>query len=355
MAKLIRRRSIAILAAIAILVAATGVVAAAPIVAPRVAGLLSGQPRPSAQPHGRTGPHTPTPPPMGVTETPPAPGSASVQLVAQDLTPASRLALVGAGFAGREHLEVTIVDSQGHPYAQVTLLAGDNGRLRETSVSLPPQLASGDYQVLVSGSTSHRTASVAFRMHDVPPTVALDAYTSKPGQSVGFAGSGFIPGETVHVYLGRASGQIVSAKATVGGAVSGRLKIPALPAGTYTLTLVGETSQSPASVGLNVQGFAPWVVLDRYALAPGERMGFIGQGFAPGEQVLVYLNSLHANPVLRMTADTAGQIIAQDTWAPSGADAHNVLTFVGQSSKATTTAEFTIQPAAQPTSPPTAP
>jgi len=343
MAKLIKRPLIAIPAAIIILAAATGMVVAAP----HVVGLLSSQPRPTSQPRGVAVSHTPTT--LSVS------GPASVQLVAQDLTPASHLALMGSGFGGRERLEVTVVDSQGRPYGQVTLVAGDNGRLRETAVALPPQLASGDYQVLVVGSMSHRTASVAFRMHDIPPTVTLDAYTSKPGQSVGFAGGGFIPGENVHVYLGRASGQLASAKATEGGAVSGRLKIPALPAGTYTLTLVGESSQTPASVGLNVQSFTPWVVLDRYALAPGERVGFIGQGFAPGEQVLVYLNSLHANPVMRVTADPAGQIIAQDTWAPSGAPAQNVLTFVGQMSKATATAEFTIQPAAQSTSSPTAP
>src|SRR5262249_2350908 len=154
-------------------------------------------------------------------ETPPVPGSASVQLVAQDLTPTSHIALMGSGFVGGEHLAVTIMDSLARPYEQVTLSAGNDGRLRETALALPPQLASGDYQLLVVGSMSHRTASVAFRMHDVPPTVALDAYTSKPGQNVGFAGTGFIPGEVVHVYLGRASGQLASTRATDGGAISG--------------------------------------------------------------------------------------------------------------------------------------
>src|SRR5262249_15121941 len=99
----------------------------------------------------------------------------------------------------------------------------------------------------------------------------------------------------------------------------------------------------------------PWVVLDRYALAPGERVGFIGNGFAPGEQVLVYLNSPQGTPVMRVTADPAGQIVMQDTWTPSSAIAHNVLTFVGQMSKATATAEFTFLSAPQSTSAPTTP
>jgi hypothetical protein len=125
--------------------------------------------------------------------------------------------------------------------------------------------------------------------------------------------------------------------------------VPTLAAGTYTFTLVGAASQTPASVGFNIQGFAPWVVLDRYALMPGQGVGFIGQGFAPGEPVLVYLNSSHGNPALSVTADPSGRIVAQDTWTPTGMSSQNVLTFIGQWSKATATAQFTILPAAEPT------
>ena len=103
----------------------------------------------------------------------------------------------------------------------------------------------------------------------------------------------------------------------------------------------------PASVGFNVQQFTPWVVLDRYTLTPGEQEGFIAHGFAPGEQVFVYLNSLHAAPVLQLKADTAGQLVMQDTWSVNGASGSNELTFVGQWSKATTTVDFTVQAAGQ--------
>ena len=153
------------------------------------------------------------------------------------------------------------------------------------------------------------------------------------------------------IYLGTSSAPLTRVRATDRGAVSGRLGVPALAAGTYTLTVVGAVSQTPASVGFNIQGFAPWVVLDRYALTPGEGVGLIGQGFAPSEPVLVYLNSSHGSPALRVTADPSGRIVVQDTWAPSGMSGQNVLTFVGQWSKATTSVEFTIlpPPAAQPT------
>jgi hypothetical protein len=333
-----------ILAVAVLFAAVTGSVAAAPVVLPRLTGWLALRSRMAPLPPARG---RPTP----ITRTPLGTGPASVQLVAQDLTPNTQLKLKGAGFMGGEHLAVTIEDIQGQPYMQVTLTAGDDGRLRETSLALPPQLGAGNYRLVVVGSMSHRTASSAFRMHVVPPTVALDAYTAKPGQDIGFAGSGFIPREEVTISLGRSSPALAHAQATDRGDVSGHLSVPALAAGTYTLTLVGAVSQTPASVGFNIQGFAPWVVLDRYTLMPGEGLGLIGQGFAPSEPVLIYLNSPHGSPARRVTADPSGRIVVQDTWAPSGMSGRNVLTFVGQWSKATTSVEFTILPplAAQPT------
>jgi hypothetical protein len=189
-------------------------------------------------------------------------------------------------------------------------------------------------------------------MHDTPPTITLDIYSTTPGGKVGFAGGGFFPGETVKAYLGSTKTPLASVTATDVGAVTGHLEVPSMPAGTYTFSLIGDQSQTPAAVGFSVQGFSPWVVLSRYALKPGETMGFRAHGFAPGEQVFVYLNSLRTDPVLRMTADTAGVVYAEDTWAPSAAIGDNVLTFVGQTSKATITTTFVVLPGATPNGPP---
>jgi hypothetical protein len=349
MVKHIRHRPIAMLAGALILVAAAGVVAAAPHV-----GLLSIQPRPATQsaqaPSSRVGESSPQ-----VAASPHGTGSASVQLAAQDLTPNSHLTVTGAGFGGGEQLSVTIEDTLGHPYQRATLLVGADGRLRASSLALPPQLGAGDYRLLVVGNTSHRKASVAFHMHDAPPTIALDAYTSQPGAAIGFAGSGFIPRETVNVYLGTPALSLAHVAATDRGTVSGRLEIPILSPGNYTLTFVGKSGQTPVSVGFNIQGFAAWVVLDHYALTAGEGLGFIGQGFSPSEQVFVYLNSSRGTPAMRLTADSSGRVTVQDTWIPSGVSGQNVLTLIGQSSKVTAKAEFTIVPAAQPTPTPQAP
>ncbi len=339
MARPIRRRSLIVLALLVIPVVLIGL-------ASRLAGSSSSAPQGAvSHPRGQ---------PTASAKAPLASGPASLRLVAQDLTPNANLGLTGSGFMGKEQLNVSVEDRQGQSYMQVTLTAGEDGRLGETPLALPQHLAAGDYRLVVVGGTSHRTASIPFRMHVVPPTVTLDTYTAKPGQEVGFAGSGFFPGEVVQVYLGAVSKPLASVKATGIGAISGHLGIPKLPAGTYTLTVTGESSRTPASVGFSIQGFAPWVVLSRYAMTPGQSVGFIGQGFAPGEQVLVYLNSVQTKPVMTLTADTDGRVVVQDTWTPDAASGRNVLTFVGQSSQATTTADFTILPGNESTPSPTA-
>jgi hypothetical protein len=271
------------------------------------------------------------------------PGTPSLQLAAPYVTPESPLRVTASGFLSGEPLAVTIDDGQGHVYEHLTLQADAGGGLRETSLALPVRLGAGAYRLIMIGGTSHHRASATFQMDNIPPTVTLDAYTATPGQVVSFAGNGFVPREMVTVYLGASSAPLFRTTVTAVGAVSGHLTIPSIPAGNYTLTLLGAVSRMPVSVGFNIQRFTPWVVLDRYTLAPGQREGFIAHGFAPGEQVFVYLNALHGTPALRVQADATGQIIMQDTWSPGASSGNNVLTFVGQWSKATTTVDFTVQ------------
>jgi hypothetical protein len=288
-------------------------------------------------------------PPTAVAESPHGDGSASVQLSSQDLTPSSHPNITASGFLAGEHLDVTIQDSQGNPYDLAPLVAGPDGSIRNTPLALPSQLGSGAYRLVVVGSTSHRTVSAPFRMAVVPPTVVLDTYTSTPGQVVNFAGNGYIAGEVVKIYLGTSKAPLASVKATALGSVVGHVQVPKLPPGTYTLKMVGDSSQFPASVGFNIQGFTPWVVLDRYTLTPGQGEGLIGQGFAPGETVFVYLNTTQGNPALQVTADTSGRVVVQDSWIPASVSGSNVVNLVGQRSKASTSAQYTVIPGAEST------
>src|SRR5438874_2561691 len=184
----------------------------------------------------------------------------------------------------------------------------------------------------------------------MPPTVHLDTYTGKPTHSLTFEGAGFIANEAVDLYLLSglahlnevdAAGPLTTAVADDRGDVVGRgVVVPMLPAGDYTLTLVGRTSQGSASVGFNVQGFHPWVVLDSYYIAPHAGVGFTGHDFIPGELGQVFLNSLLSAPVAHIDADFNGDVAAQNAFQLPDVTETNQLIFVGQQSQTQVTATF---------------
>jgi hypothetical protein len=123
--------------------------------------------------------------------------------------------------------------------------------------------------------------------------------------------------------------------------------------GNYTLYFVGSQSQTPIAISLNVQGFHPWVTLNNYAPSPHTRIGFVGQDFVPGEQILVYLNqpgSENLRPdthgpgklVARVQADTNGGFAAPAAWEVSAPGGQYTLVFVGQQSGIVINTPFTV-------------
>lgn len=269
---------------------------------------------------------------------------AFLQLQGEDLTPNVPLRFMGSGFLPGEELAVTILGQQGQPEAQLTSVSADHaGRFSVATEAIPADLSPGTHLLLVQGQSSHRLAQASFQLHGISPTVTLDTYTFKPGQDFGFAGSGFLPNEVVEVRLGSPTGQRLAAmSANAVGNVAGRVMVPRLAAGNYALFFVGRRGRTPTSVGMNVQGFHPWVVLDSYAPSPHQRLGFAGEDFAPGEEVLVYLNRRGGEPVASLRADASGRFQAPATWEVGALSGEQELIFVGQGSGAMATATITI-------------
>jgi hypothetical protein len=208
---------------------------------------------------------------------------------------------------------------------------------------IPADLPPGVHTLLVQGESSHHTAQATFQLAWIPPTVQLDTYTVKPGHEFGFAGNGFLPNEAVQVHLGSPTGtRLAVVNANAGGNVSGRVMVPLMAAGEYTLFFVGQQSQTPSSVDLNIQGFHPWVTLDTYAPSSQTRLGFQGEDFAPGEKVQVYLNQRAGEPVLGFQADARGRFVAPAAWQVGKLSGENTLIFVGLESGAVVTTTFTV-------------
>jgi hypothetical protein len=128
------------------------------------------------------------------------------------------------------------------------------------------------------------------------------------------------------------------------GNVTGRVMIPMMAAGDYTIFFVGRQSQNPVSVGFNIQGFHPWVLLDNYAPSPHQRLGFEGQDFAPSEEVLVYLDQQGGQSVAQLKADAYGRLLAPNAWVVGELIGKHDLIFVGQESGAIVNMSIAMQP-----------
>lgn len=283
----------------------------------------------------------------------------SLQLQGTDLTLNVPLRFAGSGFLPNEALSVSIQDHAGQSQAELAPTTADTTGQVDTTETIPANLSPGTYSVVVEGLSSHYKAQASFQLHWIMPTVQLDTYSVKPKQGFGFAGGGFLSGELVEVRLrtpGRVSTQVLTTvSANAGGNMSGHAVVPMLPEGNYSIVFVGQQSQTSAEVGFTIQGFHPWVVLSTYTPSAQTRLGFTGQDFAPGEQVLVYLNeqpgeSQHAgvkgqgDAVARVQADSSGRFSVSDFWQVPEMSGQNTLIFVGQQSGAVATTTVTILP-----------
>jgi hypothetical protein len=271
--------------------------------------------------------------------------SAQVDLQVTDVTFDGRLTFSGRGFGAGEPISVTVEDDQGNVQARLEPAKAEaDGQIYRISEPVPGGLAPGAHTLHVTGLTSGRFGHAVFSYRWQSPAVQLEAYTGKPTHALSFSGSGFVPGESVDIYLGE---QRVSPLATVtadahGAIVGDNANIPLIGAGDYTLTFVGRVSQTPTTVGFNVQGFHPWVVLTNYYVEPRTAVGFIGQDFIPGEPVQVFLNSRVGQPVAQVTADADGKFSVQNGFSLPDVTGDNEVIFVGQQSQSEVTTSFTV-------------
>jgi hypothetical protein len=275
-------------------------------------------------------------------------GPAFVLLRAQQLTAGARLNFQGQGFLPGELAAVTIEDPRGSVEASLEQMTiSKDGNLDEVSIVVPDGLGPGDHVLRVAGLSSGRSARATLTLLSVTPKITLDTYSAKSDHTFGFSGSGFTPGELVDVRLGGLGGSPLATfpSDAQGNVVGQNVPLPLIQAGDYLVYFVGEQSQTPVSVGFNVQGFTPWVVLDNYSATPYSSMGFTGQDFVPGDQIEVYLGQRTGQPILRLAADANGQFVVRGAFnLPDLTPGNHQLVFVGHRSGAEVTAKFVVLP-----------
>jgi hypothetical protein len=275
-------------------------------------------------------------------------GPTFVLIRAPQITGGARLNFQGQGFEANEQASVTVENPQGQTEQSLDdVTISKDGNLDEVSVVLPDSIGRGEHTLHVVGQSSGRTARAKFTVANLTPKITMDTYSVKSNHTFGFSGSGFAPGETVDVRLGGLGGApLATFPSDAQGNVAGQnVPLPLVQAGDYVVYFVGEQSQNPVSVGFNIQGFTPWVVLDSYSLAPYSVVGFTGQDFVPGDQVDVYLDRQNGQPLLRVAADGNGQFAIKSAFQlPDATHGDHQLLFVGHKSDAHIDAKFVVLP-----------
>jgi hypothetical protein len=102
-------------------------------------------------------------------------------------------------------------------------------------------------------------------------------------------------------------------------------------------------THTTATVPYTMIGLYPSVLTHPYAVRDGKPVAFRGSGFAPNEQILIYLDSSRGVPALTATADSSGKFTVSFV-VPFGLKGKNTLTAVGEQSRASTSSGLDILP-----------
>jgi hypothetical protein len=167
----------------------------------------------------------------------------------------------------------------------------------------------------------------------------------KPGDVLQVQASGFGGGEKVNVYWGRVSGTPAAVLTADAAGDVGRsaIRVGVAPVGETTLVLVGQRTHTTATTPYLMLGLYPSTASHPWAVRAGHPVTYTGSGFAPGEQVLIYLNRADGMPALTTTANQYGSF-SVSFMIPYGLKGRQSLTAIGNQSRAATTSGFTVEP-----------
>lgn len=278
------------------------------------------------------------------------PGSGQPMLMLNPglVRPGGTVQVLGSGFDAGSRVNVRLAANKkdkGKPIS--TVYANKVGNIT-ASVPFPMKAGGGGNTLIVAeqqGKTTHVASAQAVVAQGVG-TATLSAIVGKPGDTVNLTARGFAPGESVSVYWGRTAGKPnMTLQADSSGTILRQpMKVGVAPVGTSSLFVVGQKSGIAAGVPFQVLTLYPSVGIKPYALRSQQSVSFSGKGFAPGERVLVYLNSQAGEPLMAIQTGENGTFSGGGFKVPYELKGMQSLMFVGEQSRATAKTGFTVMP-----------
>ena len=264
----------------------------------------------------------------------------------------STIGVTGSGFAAGITVDLIVkqkADDKGTPitFVQVDKSGGFGG----VSFAVPDGVPHGTFIIVAKQRKDNDDGDELARATAIvaggAPEVKLGTQVGKPGDTVELSAGGFGPNEDVRVYWNGISSTPTGVLHTdqSGALRQGSIRVPFGAVGDNGFIFVGENSQSPVTVPFQLLNLYPSVELSSYAIKPDNLMTFTGKDFGPGEQVMAYLNSPEAQPLARIQADAEGGFSnAGGFVVPFGLRGKQTVIFIGEESKAPTTASFDTLP-----------
>ncbi len=212
--------------------------------------------------------------------------------------------------------------------------------------AFPTKMTTPVLEVTAQARGSDKVAKAEAAVAQGAGQATLSAVVGKPGDTINLTVKGFSPGEELSVFWGRINGEpSLTLKADEDGSVGKTpIRVGVTAVGTTSLVVVGKTSGAAASAPFQVLRLYPSIKLAPYAVKATQSITFSGAGFAPGERVLVRLNSAGGQPVMAVTTDGAGGFKGAGLTMPYQLKGAQSLVFIGEQSRAAASSGFTILP-----------
>ncbi len=247
--------------------------------------------------------------------------------------PLTSLGFTGSGFAPNETVNVT--DAVSGAAISSFKATSDGSFANAGAFSVPASYAGTSKSFVLTGSLSHATTSVTTGIGQYYPNVSPTGYYVLPGKTVSFNGSGFIPGETVNVTVGKTVVSSAVADSFGNLTAAAPVTVPTNAGGTViNYTLTGATSGGQGTAGVQIGNYNAQASPSTYYALPGAVVTFSGNGFASGEVVAVFSGKANLG---NFTTDASGAFMnaGQVTIAYNQAGGSANYTLSGVSSLAT--------------------
>jgi hypothetical protein len=277
-----------------------------------------------------------------------ATGSGPVMVLSPGLvSPGGQVGVNGSGFEPGATVTVWLRTSgagSGVGTEEAMGKVGKNGSLT-TEFTMPASLG-GDSGTVVAEQGGDAVATAQLESAAGQGSVSVVGKAAgKPGNTATISASGFGPGEKVNVYWGHVGGTPAASLTADGSGSIGRAQVPVgvAPVGPTTIVLVGQKTRTMAVAAYQMLGLYPVTTPQPYAVLAGKSVSFSGSGFAPGEQVLIYLNASGGTPALSATASGGGGFHISFV-VPFGLKGSQTLTAIGEESRASVSGGFDVLP-----------